>query len=384
MSYFLTEEQELIRESVREMAVNEIRPRVMEIYDVEKHEQFIRDMQKRFGELGVLGIIAPEVVGGSEMSLSALLAVQEEVAKECPELALHLMLQCAYTPALMLMPEVGMKWCPKVFSGEAIFAGTMTDPAGAMNHGEWSEGVVKVGDEFIINTTKNFCTAGDIADVLFVYVQYQGSMMGLVVEKDTPGVELSLDPTCGLTAGFTNISFTDVHVPESWTCDMSWWSKDGVPVMGTVGGPASTLTASVCNLGLMEGLFDRTVEHCKSRTIQGKPMIERSDIQAKLARIKVKIEALRAVLYDAARLSEEGKPNMELVHCAKVMANDLGAPVCYELVTLFGGLGFAVETGVERYYRDTLGLAIADCTTDMHLSSLAAQMGFPGAVNAAF
>lgn len=383
MSYFLTEEQQLIVESVRELAVNEIRPRVNEIYDHNTHEKFIRDMQKRFGEIGVLGIVAPEVAGGSGESLTTLLAIQEEVAKECPELALHLMLQCAYTPALLLT-AAGEKWCPKIYAGDAIFAGTMTDPAGAMNHAAWGEGVVKVGDEFIINTTKNFCTGGDIADVIFVYAQYQGSMLGLVVEKDAPGVDVALDPTCGLSAGYANMSFTDVHVHESWTCNMSWWSKDGVPVMGEVGGGASTLTASICNLGLMEGLFDRAVEHCKNRVIQGVPLLERSDIQAKLGRIKVKIEALRAVIYDAARLSEEEKPNMQLVHVAKIMSNDFGPVVTSELITLFGGLGYAKETGVEHYYRDTLGLAIADCTTDMHLSALAAQMGFPGAVNAAF
>jgi len=383
MSYFLTDDQELIRDSIREFAVNEIRPRANEIYDPATHEKFIRDMQKRFGELGVLGLLAPEAVGGAEDTLTTMLIVQEEVAKECPDLTLMLMLQIGYTPALLLT-AAGAKWCPKIYAGDAVFAGTMTDPAGGMNHGEWSDGVVKVGDEFIINTTKNFCTGGDIADVLFVYAQYQGSMMGLVVEKDTPGVELALDPTCGLSAGYTNISFTDVHVHESWTCDMSWWSANGVPTLSEVGGAASTLTASICNLGLMEGLYERTVEHCKNRTIQGQVMLSRPDIQAKLGRVKVKIEALRAVIFDAARMAEENKPNMELVHIAKIMSNDFGPVVTSELITLFGGLGYACETGIEHYYRDTLGLAIADCTTDMHLSSLAAQMGWPGAVNAAF
>lgn len=383
MSYFLTEDQELIRQVARQFTEEELKPRVNEIYGPHSHE-FIREMGKRMSELGFLNVVAPEQVGGLGAPLTTLLILLEEISKESAGIGLHLMLNSTYPLILFQTPVMMQKWFGKIMSGDAVICGAMGDPAGLTNYTDWNDFAVQDGDYYILNGSRNFCTGGPYSELVFVYGLCKGTMTGFAVETGTPGYVINEEKKMGLGTTFGHLSFKNVRVHKDQAASMPMIFSDGKVQENPADGIISILNVCSIGLGLMEGVLAKTTEYLKQRITQGKPTASRGEVQHQLAKMEAQVECLRALIYDSARLVEEGKPNVRLQHmCKAIMSRDVVDVAC-QCQALHAGLGYCTDTGIERYVRDACGLAIGECTENMHWATIAHNLGLPDAKIGAF
>lgn len=378
MSYFLTEEQESIRDVAQRFTQNEVRPRALELYGPNSHN-FIKEMGKRMADLGFFRIAVPESAGGMEAPRTTLLIVYEELSKESPALALHIMLNGVLPTMLLAMPKAKEKWFEKVLDGEATMAGAGTDPRGLANFSEWDDLAERDGDYFVLNGTRNWCTGAPYADLIIIFGLYQGTTWAFPVDVGTAGLVVGEDRKMGLGTTFGAITMTDVRVPVADSLEMDGWVKNRQLVQANGHSTINVLDVSAMSLGIAEGVFDKAFEYAKMRTNAGKSILTLGAIQVKFAKMKAQIEAVRNILYNAARLLEEGRQDKMLEHMVKPLATEMAVDVARECMQLFGGSGYAVETGIERYLRDAMGLTIGECTSDMHWSTVSTLMGMPGA-----
>ncbi|UZW57496.1 acyl-CoA/acyl-ACP dehydrogenase [Sphingobium sp. JS3065] len=378
MSYFLTEEQEAIRDVARRFTEKEVKPRALEIDGPNGHE-VIRDLGKKMGDLGFFRLSMPESDGGMAAAKTTVLLVYEELAKESAALAIHLVLNGAFSSVLLGLPPAKEKWFEKVMSGDASMSASGTDPRGAANYSEWSDLAVKEGDHFILNGAKSYCSGAPYADLIVVFGLYQGNMWAFPIECGTVGFTVAEDRKMGLGTTFGALTLTDVRVPVSHCLEVPDWVKDR-KLVGPTGKSAYTvLDISAMALGIAEGVFEKTLEYARERTNAGSPILSLGAIQVKFAKMKAQIEAVRNMLYNAVRLLDEGRVDKMLNHMVKPLATEMAVDVARDCMQIYGGSGYCIETGIERYLRDAMGLTIGEGSNDMHWSTVSAMMDMPGA-----
>ena len=378
MSYFLTADQESIREVARQFTEQEIAPRVQEIYGPGAHK-FIREMGRKMGALDFFRITMPESEGGLEAPRTTLLLVYEELSKESPALALHVMLNAALPRMLLALPAAKDKWFDKVMNGEATMSGSLTDPQGSANFSEWTDLATRDGDDFILNGSRNYCTGAPYADLVIVMGLYKGTTWAFPIETGHPGFVVREDRQMGLGTTFGALTLSDVRIPVADCREMADWVKDGKLMQANGLSEINVLDISSMALGLAEGVFDKGLAYARERTNAGKPILELGAIQVKFAKMKADIEAVRSILYNAARLFDEGRQDKMLEHMVKPLATEMAVDVARNCMQTFGGSGYCVDTGIERYVRDAMGLTIGECTSDMHWSTVSKLMDMPGA-----
>jgi alkylation response protein AidB-like acyl-CoA dehydrogenase len=378
MSYFLTEEQEAIRDVARRFTENEVRPRALELYGPKGHE-FIRHMGKRMGDLGFFRLAMPESEGGMAVPHTTVLLVYEELAKESAALAIHVLLNGGIAKVLLGLPAAKEKWFEKVMSGDASMSASGTDPRGAANYTEWSDLAAKDGDHFILNGSKNYCSGAPYADLIVVFGLYEGTMWAFPIERGTRGFTVAEDRNMGLGTAFGALTLSDVRLPVSQCLEVPDWVKDRKLVGPTGKSAYSGLDISAMSLGMAEGVFEKTLEYARDRTNAGRPILSLGAIQVKFAKMKAQIEAVRNMLYNAVRLLDEGRIDKMLNHMVKPLATEMAVDVARDCMQVFGGSGYCFATGIERYLRDAMGLTIGEGTSDMHWATVASLMDMPGA-----
>lgn len=362
MARILNEEQQLIRQTVREFARDEIRPKFAQ-YDVSG--EFPLELNRRCGELGFIGADVPEQFGGAGLELDSSLIILEEVSKEMPALGCSLMVSMTL-PLFFVCgknPE-HRELIKPLISGEKVGAIAQTDPAGVLNIQEWPVLAVRDGNEYVLNGTKLFVTNAGAADYFMVSGLCGGKSCDFLVKKGTPGFESgSMDRKMGMNgAGNGSISLHDVRIPVS--------DKLVLTTM-TTNLAAGYLHMSSVALGCMEGAYEKTRKYLRVRTNKKQPVIEFQAAAHALARIKTRIEACRSFIDDAARLVEAGKPDSTLIRMVKVFVTDSAVEVSRECVQLYGGLGYCEETGIAHYLRDAVGTTIGDLTAPLQYDLIA-------------
>ncbi len=378
MSYFLSEEQEAIREVARRFTVREVRPRAHEAYG-QGSRAFFRDMGKRMGELGFFRLSMPESEGGMAASKTTVLLVYEELAKESAALALHLLLNGTFSHTLLGLPEAKARWFEKVMCGEASMSASGTDPRGAANYAEWSDLATRDGDHFVLNGTKSYCSGASYADLIVVFGLYDGTMWAFPLDAGTHGLTIAEDRTMGLSGSLGALTLSNVRVPLSECSESGDWVKDRKLVGQTGHSAYSVMDISAMALGIAEGVFEKALAYARDRTHAGSPVLSLGAIQVKFAKMKAQIEAVRCMLYNAVRLFDEGRMDKMLNHMVKPLACEMAVDIARDCMQIFGGSGYCIDTGIERYLRDAMGLAIGEGTSDMHWSTVSTMMDMPGA-----
>lgn len=362
MARILNEEQQLIRQTVREFARDEIRPRFME-YD--RSGEFPHELNRRCGELGFIGADVPEEFGGAGLELDSSLIILEEISKEMPALGCSMMVSMTL-PLFFVCGSNNehKKLIAPLLSGEKVGAIAQTDPAGVLNMPEWPVLAVKKGDEYILNGTKLFVTNASAADYFMVSGLCGGKPCDFLVKKSTPGFESgAADRKMGMNgAGNGSISLHDVHIPVSDKIVLTGMTKNLA---------AGYLHMSSVALGCMEGAYEKTRAYLRVRTNKKQPVIEYQAAAHALARMKTRIEACRSFIDDAARLVESGKPDSTLIRMVKVFVTDSAVDVTRECVQLYGGLGYCEDTGISHYMRDAMGTTIGDLTAPLQYDLIA-------------
>lgn len=376
MSRILTPDQIQLRKKVRAFAREVVGPRRLEAYE---NPPFLMEMNRLMGKEGIFRTVAPKDVGGAEMGAMGGVIVVEELARECPAVAIGAMMQMLFPLNMLKNPVVTERWFEGAVSGEINVAVASSDPAGLANYTEQPEIAKRDGADYVVNAVRYFSTQGIFADMVGVAGLFENDMHMFWIDTSQSGVKVTPMPKMGVGAPWGCFELTDVRVPAEYVNDLSVLVKDRELVNVTGAGKASTHFISAMSLGIADGVWQKTDAFLRERTAGGSPLASMQALQHKLVRMKQNIEAGRSMLYDATQLVDAGQGDSMLDHLLKPFVTEMAVDVAKECVTLHGGRGYLRSAGIEMYLRDAIGCLIGESTTDMHYSTVASIMDLPGA-----
>lgn len=370
MSRFLTEEQKLMQNIAREFAQTEVRARAMEI---DKANEFPRDLHKRCGELGFLGVMLPEKFGGLDAGLTMAAVICEEISKESPAFGISLFVSMAAPTYFLEAPALADKYLKSVVAGDKVCSAALTFPVGSTNFTEWGVFGKKDGNDWILNGTKLYVTNTRAADIVMAIGFTEDYKVGMwILEKGHPGLQ---DNHVERKMG-ANGNNSGTYVFSNCKVSGSQYFEKHIGGVGF----GNALCASVA-LGCAQGAYAKTMDFVKVRTRAHKPLATKQVVAHHFATMYGQIESSRSLLYDATRLADEGREAEAkiLINTSKAMITEMAVDVTRKCVQLHGGMGYCEDTGIARYMRDAMGTTIADCPSDLHRETIAHLLGFPEA-----
>ncbi|MCG6914455.1 acyl-CoA dehydrogenase [bacterium BMS3Abin03] len=364
----LTEDQLIIRDTIREFAENKIRPVIMEL---DESQSFPRELLRELGELGFLGIIFPEEYGGAGLGYVEFEIIIEELARVDPSIALSVAAHnglCTNHLFRFANEEQKKKYIPDLASGKKIGAWALTEPASGSDAAGLRTVAEKKNDHYILNGTKNFITHGkygEIAVVMTITDKNEGKkgISAFILEKGIPGFSAGKkENKLGMRASETSqLIFENCIVPKE-----NLIGEEGMGFIQALqileGGRISIASLSV---GLAQGCLDASIKYSKERKQFGKPISDFQAIQFKLAEIQTNIEAARMLTLRAAYLKDKGIPNRKEAAMAKLFASEIAEKAASEAVQIHGGYGFVKDYPVEKFYRDVKLLTIGEGTSEI-------------------
>jgi alkylation response protein AidB-like acyl-CoA dehydrogenase len=377
MDFGLTEDQHRLRKTLREFTEAEIKPHVMEW---DESQKFPLDVFRKLGQMGVLGAVFPEELGGSGYSYVDYAIVMEELARVDASIALsvaaHVSL-CTNHIFIAANEEQKQRYIPKLASGEWIGAWSLTEPEAGSDAGQTRTSAVRDGDGWVINGSKTFTTNAHIADVdvVMAVTDRAASSHGIsafILEKGTPGFrvgkkENKLGMRCSPTG---EVIFTNCRLPASQLC-----GKPGEGFIDSLrildGGRISIAALSV---GIAQGAYEAALKYSKHRKQFSRFISEFQAIQHKLADMATDIDASRLLTLRAAWLKDSGAPVNKESAMAKLFASETAVRVTNEAVQIHGGYGFIKDYPVEKFFRDAKLCTIGEGTSEIQRLVIARQL----------
>lgn len=357
-----------IRDMVRDFSTKEILPHVME-WDEAQH--FPRDTFSRMGELGLLGMLVPEVYGGAGLGYFEYVAAIEELASVCGAVGLSMAAHnslCTNHILTFGTEEQKQRWLPRLASGEHIGAWGLTEAGTGSDAMRMRCTAVREGDEWVLNGTKNWITHGITAEVAVVLVR-TGELLdshgitALVVERGTPGFRGGKkEDKLGMRASETaELVFEDCRVPAANV--LGEVGEGFIQAMKILDGGRISIAA--LSLGIARGAFDAARNYAKQREQFGQSIAHFQGIGFKLADMAVGIEAARNLVHKACWAKENGGDVTRLGAMAKYQASEMCVEVATDAIQVFGGYGYTKEFPVEKHYRDAKLCTIGEGTSEI-------------------
>lgn len=370
MNFSLSEEQKMIRSTVREFAEREIRPIAQEL---DEKAEFSYELTRRMGELGLFGIYLPNEYGGHGMDYLSYIIAVEEIARidgsQAATLAAHNSLGIG--PIYYYgTEEQKQKYLPQLCTGEALWAFGLTEPdAGSDSRGSKTRAYLENG-EWVINGSKIFITNGSADISIGSTVQaVTGELNGkkefttIIVDRNTAGY--SCQPMHGKmmwrASDTAQLFFDDCRVPES---NILGKQGEGSKIMlSTL--DAGRLSIAAMGLGCAQGAYELALAYAKERKQFGQTLSKFQIISFKLADMALKIELARNLLYKACWLKDTGQSFGKESAMAKLYCSEIAKEVADEAVQIHGGYGLMKDYAVERFYRDQRLLQIGEGTSEI-------------------
>jgi alkylation response protein AidB-like acyl-CoA dehydrogenase len=380
MDFELTDEQKLLRDTVREFALAEVKPVAEEL---DRTKSFPYAIVEKLGGLGLMGIPFPqEYGGGGADTLSYVLAVEELAridSSVCITMAAH--------TSLGTMPiylwgsdEQKSEWLPRLCSGERLASFGLTEPEAGSDAGNVRTTAKLDGGEWVVNGAKQFITNSgtDISgcvSITAVTSEANGrkEISNLIVPNGTPGYEIGEGyRKMGWNASDTRpLSFEDCRVPEGNLLGRRGEGfKNFLHILdgGRIG-------VAAMGVGLAQGALDEAIAYAKERQAFGQAISRFQSIQAKIADLSAQIEAARLLTWRAALEKDAGKSFTLTAAQAKLITGRLAVRATEEAVQIHGGYGFIEEYPVCRFYRDAKILTIGEGTDEVQQMVIARQLG---------
>ena len=368
MNFTLTKEQELVRQMVRDFAVNEVKPIAAEI-DVT--ERFPMENVKKMGELGMMGIPFPTEFGGAGGDVLSYILAVEELSKVCATTGVILSAHTSLCASLINengTPEQKEKYLRDLCTGNNIGAFGLTEPGAGTDAAGQQTTAVLDGDNYILNGSKIFITNGGVADTFIVFAMTDKSkgtkgISAFIVEKGFPGFSIGKkEDKLGIRASSTTeLIFENCVVPKENLIGRE--GKGFGIAMKTLDGGRIGIAAQA--LGIAEGALDEAIKYMKERKQFGRPIAAFQGLQWMVAEMSTKIEAARFLVYKAAWLKENKQPYSIDAARAKLYAAEVAMDVTTKAVQLFGGYGYTKEYPVERMMRDAKITEIYEGTSEV-------------------
>jgi alkylation response protein AidB-like acyl-CoA dehydrogenase len=380
VNFDLSDEQKLLRDTVREFALAEVKPVAEEL---DRTKSFPYEIVEKLGGLGLMGIPFPqEYGGGGADTLSYVLAVEELAridSSVCITMAAH--------TSLGTMPiylwgsdEQKSEWLPRLCTGERLASFGLTEPEAGSDAGNVRTTAKLDGGEWVVNGAKQFITNSgtDISGCVSI-TAVTGEASGrkeisnLIVPTGTPGYEFG-EPyrKMGWNASDTRpLTFEDCWLPEgSLLGRRGDGFKNFLHILdgGRIG-------VAAMGVGLAQGALDEAIAYAKERQAFGQAISKFQSIQAKIADLSAQIEAARLLTWRAALEKDAGKPFTLTAAQAKLITGRLAVRATEEAVQIHGGYGYIEEYPVCRFYRDAKILTIGEGTDEVQQMVIARQLG---------
>ena len=368
MNFTLTKEQELVRQMVRDFAVNEVKPIAAEI-DVT--ERFPMENVKKMGELGMMGIPFPTEFGGAGGDVLSYILAVEELSKVCATTGVILSAHTSLCASLINengTPAQKEKYLRDLCTGNKIGAFGLTEPGAGTDAAGQQTTAVLDGDNYILNGSKIFITNGGVADTFIVFAMTDKSkgtkgISAFIVEKGFLGFSIGKkEDKLGIRASSTTeLIFENCVVPKENLIGRE--GKGFGIAMKTLDGGRIGIAAQA--LGIAEGALEEAIKYMKERKQFGRPISAFQGLQWMVAEMSTKIEAARFLVYKAAWLKENKQPYSIDAARAKLYAAEVAMDVTTKAVQLFGGYGYTKEYPVERMMRDAKITEIYEGTSEV-------------------
>ncbi|MFY9608287.1 MAG: acyl-CoA dehydrogenase family protein [Blastocatellia bacterium] len=377
MDFELSEEQQQIKQTIREFAEAELAPHVSE-WDEAQH--FPVELRPKFAELGIMGVLVPEEYGGAGMGYIEYATIIEELARVDPSISLaiagHNSLGAGHIQ-IAGSENQKQKYLVPLARGEHFAAWGLTEPSSGSDASSMRTTAVRRDGGWVLNGSKNFITNATFAEttvVLAITDRATGShgISAFIIERGTKGfVVAKKENKLGMRASDTaSLIFDDCFVPGANL--IGEVGQGFVQAMKVLDGGRISIAA--LGVGIAQGAYEAALRYAKERTQFGRPISEFQAIQFKLADMATQIDAARLLTYRAAVLKSQGKTTTRESSMAKLYASEVAVRVAEESVQIHGGYGYIKDYPAEKYWRDSKLCTIGEGTSEIQRTVIARQI----------
>jgi butyryl-CoA dehydrogenase len=377
MHYFLSEEQEMIKDLVRQIAQEKIAPVAIEL---DEKGEFPWELMKIFAQSDLFAIFVPEEYGGLGKGILDLCIIIEELSKACAGVAVSYAASAlgAYPIILFGSEEQKKKYLPQIAKGEKLTAFALTESDAGSDAGSIRTTAVRDGDDYILNGNKQWITNGGEAEIYTVIAitdRTRGSRgaSAFMVEKGTTGFSFGKkENKMGIRCSATReLIFNDCRIPKENL--IGGEGKGFLVMMKTLDKSRPGVAAQA--VGIAQGALDDAIKYARERIQFGKPISSFQGIQFMLADMATQIEAARALLYAGARfIDSNAKDISKISSMTKLFASDVAMKVTTDAVQIFGGYGYMKDYPVEKRMRDAKITQIYEGTNQIQREVIALQL----------
>lgn len=368
---------DLIAQSTREFTRKYIQPHVREW---DETQTFPVEVFHQLGQLGLMGVLVPELYGGAGLHYGAYVTAIIELAKTDGSIGLSMAAHNSLCTNHILnfgTEEQKHHYLPLLASGQWIGAWGLTEPNTGSDAGNLRTTAVSDGDYWVLNGSKNFITHGKSGNVAVVIARTgepnkSNNASTFIIEHGTPGFSAGKkEDKLGMRASeTTELIFQDCRVHKS-------------QLVGTVGEgfkqalhilDGGRISIAALSIGIAQGAYEAARQYAKERQQFGRPIADFQGIQFKLADMATDIEAARLLTFHAADLKDRKQPVSKIAAMAKYMASEVAVKVANEAVQIFGGYGYTKDFPVEKYYRDAKLCTIGEGTSEIQKVVIAREL----------
>ena len=378
--YELTEEQQRLRDMLRDFADKEIAPKAAR-YD--EANEFPWENIKKMRELGLFGILFPEEYGGQGLDTLSYAIAVEEISRACAStgitLAAHVSL--GTSPIYNFgTAEQKRKYLPALCSGEKLAAFGLTEPEAGSDAGGTKTRAVLDGGTYTVNGRKIYITNGSVCGTaVFTAVTTPGigvnGISAFIIEKGTPGFSAGTrEKKLGHRASDTvELLFENVKLPKENLLEKDGKEGQGFKqFMKTLDG--GRISIGAMSVGIAQASLDAALKYARERRQFGKAIAEFQAIQLLLADMATGIEAARLLVYQTARLKDRGLPFTRQSAMAKLLASTVAMKAADTAIQIHGGAGYMTDHPVERYFRDAKLMEIGEGTSQIQKLVIAREL----------
>ena len=378
MNFELTEQQQLVQETARRFALEEIAPTLER---EEKNHEFRQERVALMGELGFLSCVLPEELGGNGMGFLESVLMAEQIARVSASWRLPFNMQNLGPPLSVARwgtHEQKEKYIPGWIDGTKMGFFAMTEPNAGSDVASMKTHAIDKGDHWELHGSKLWITNAHVGDagLLYAYTDREKGNKGIscfILEpKNLQGctaspIETKLGLHCSPTGEFV---FEGASIPKD---ALLGELNDGFKMcMWQLGNTRIGCAAGA--LGVAGGALELAINYANERTQFGKPISKHQMIQAQIAEMAVEHEAAKLLVYRAAWLKDQNRPNQYETSVAKLAASEAAVHAANECMKIFGSYGYSTEYPAERFYRDAKSLQVVEGTSNvqkMIISSVA-------------
>jgi alkylation response protein AidB-like acyl-CoA dehydrogenase len=377
VNFSLTQDQQLLRKSVREFAESELRPHVME-WDEAQH--FPREVLPQLAELGLMGIQFPEQYGGAGMNAVDYCICIEELARVDPSISLsvaaHNGLGAAHI-AMFATEEQKQKYLVPLASGAKLAAWGLTEPGSGSDAAAMRTTAVKDGSSWVLNGSKMFITHGTSADTLVVMAVTDKSkgakgISAFILERGMGGLLAGKkEQKLGMRASET----TEVILQNCRVSEAQLLGEAGQGFIQTLQVlDAGRIGIAALAVGLAQGAFEAARSYTGQRRQFGRAIASFPSIHERLEEHAARVEAARLLTYKAAWLKDHGRRMTLESAMAKLYSSEIAVRAAEDCVQMHGGYGFVKDYRAEKYFRDVKLLTIGEGTSEVQRLVIARQL----------